>query len=142
MAMEIYAAHYPPGFDFPISTLFWGALIFLPGLEWRSNGYATRGSLNGIAASLPKKVRLVHPYPLLTMGGPPMTTTACSFNWCTTDHPDHVDHSWTDSVPATCRWLDDLAWSSSSGLICHGALLQHTRQEGHRIGAPLDVCLN
>ena len=23
----MYAAHYPPGYDFPISTLFWGAVI-------------------------------------------------------------------------------------------------------------------
>ena len=28
--MEMYAAkHYPPGYEFEISTLFWGALIFL-----------------------------------------------------------------------------------------------------------------
>jgi hypothetical protein len=27
--MEMYAAHYPRGYDFPISTLFWGALIFV-----------------------------------------------------------------------------------------------------------------
>jgi hypothetical protein len=28
--METYAAtSYPPGYDFPISTLFWGALIFV-----------------------------------------------------------------------------------------------------------------
>jgi hypothetical protein len=25
--MEMYAAQYPRGYDFPISTLFWGALI-------------------------------------------------------------------------------------------------------------------
>ena len=25
--MEMYAAYYPPGYDFPISTLFWGAVI-------------------------------------------------------------------------------------------------------------------
>ena len=27
--MEMYAAYYPPGYDFPISTLFWGAVIFV-----------------------------------------------------------------------------------------------------------------
>ena len=27
--MEIYAAQCPPGYDFPISTLFWGAVIFV-----------------------------------------------------------------------------------------------------------------
>ena len=27
--MEMYAAHYPPGYDLPISTLFWGAVIFV-----------------------------------------------------------------------------------------------------------------
>jgi hypothetical protein len=27
--MEMYAAQYPHGYDFPISTLFWGALIFV-----------------------------------------------------------------------------------------------------------------
>ena len=27
--MEMYAALYPPGYDFPISTLFWGAVIFV-----------------------------------------------------------------------------------------------------------------
>ena len=26
-AMEMYAAYYPPGYDLPISTLFWGAVI-------------------------------------------------------------------------------------------------------------------
>jgi len=25
--MEMYAAYYPPGYDFPICTLFWGAVI-------------------------------------------------------------------------------------------------------------------
>ena len=25
--MEMYAAYYPPGYDFPITTLFWGAVI-------------------------------------------------------------------------------------------------------------------
>ena len=25
--MEMYAAYYPPGYDLPISTLFWGAVI-------------------------------------------------------------------------------------------------------------------
>jgi hypothetical protein len=28
-AMEMYAARYPRGHEFPISTFFWGALIFL-----------------------------------------------------------------------------------------------------------------
>jgi hypothetical protein len=27
--MEIYAAYYPPGYDLPISTFFWGAVIFV-----------------------------------------------------------------------------------------------------------------
>ena len=27
--MEMYAARYPRGHEFPISTFFWGALIFL-----------------------------------------------------------------------------------------------------------------
>ena len=27
--MEMYAAYYPPGCDLPISTLFWGAVIFV-----------------------------------------------------------------------------------------------------------------
>ena len=27
--MEMYEAYYPPGYDFPISTLFWGAVIFV-----------------------------------------------------------------------------------------------------------------
>ena len=27
--MEMYAAYYPPGYDLPISTLFWGAVIFV-----------------------------------------------------------------------------------------------------------------
>ena len=27
--MEMYAAQYPPGYDLPISTFFWGAVIFV-----------------------------------------------------------------------------------------------------------------
>jgi hypothetical protein len=27
--MEMYAAHYLPGYDLPISTFFWGAVIFV-----------------------------------------------------------------------------------------------------------------
>ena len=45
--MEMYAAYYPPGYDFPISTLFWGAVIFVAVVAaWILIGHAIKGQRN------------------------------------------------------------------------------------------------
>ena len=45
--MEMYARYYSPGYDLPISTLFWGAVIFVAVVAaWILIGHAIKGQRN------------------------------------------------------------------------------------------------
>jgi len=63
--MEMYAAHDPAGYDFPISTLFWGALVFVAlfvccffawkAIEWlRTRGKVRSEVAEGRVPKVPK----------------------------------------------------------------------------------------